>query len=155
MKTKDRKRTIIILLLILNLAFIFGNSMLNSERSKAVSDTVITIIEKVTGVDITTGDEAFDEHYGAGHYVRKAAHMTEFAILGLLCVMLFMYEQYSVTRFKSVVVFGLSVPLLDEGIQFFTGRGSELVDVYRDILGFSIGAAIMIAVKLRKKPEKD
>lgn len=155
MKIKDRKRFIIIVLLVLNLAFIFGNSLLSIESSKSVSDVVVSVIEKVTGVELSSGDEHYDETYGIDHYVRKAAHMTEFACLGILCVLLFMYEAYSVTRFKSVVVFGLSVPLLDEGIQFFTGRGSELNDVYLDILGFAIGAGLILTCKLCKKRKTD
>ena len=76
MSGKDRQIRICRAMLILNLCFIWGNSLLPGEVSGAFSDWVKELLMKLLPMkeNLSTG----------GGLLRKLAHFTEFAMLGLL-----------------------------------------------------------------------
>lgn len=91
--------------------FIFYNSLESKAESGARSGAVVEAIKPVLDPKGKISEEIFE------HYVRKAAHMTEFGTLGML-------------------MFGvLFVAALDEFVQSFTGRGSLVSDVLVDFAG--------------------
>lgn len=70
----ENRRRLCVLLLILNLAFIWGNSMLSAEQSQAFSDWVKALLSRPFG---SGGSES-----GGSGTLRKVAHFSEFASLG-------------------------------------------------------------------------
>ena len=83
------------------------------------------------------------------HLVRKLAHFCEFMALGAVSVLLsgeVLKEIRERVLFSAAV--GLFVPLTDETLQIFTGRGPSLVDVWIDVSGFCVGCLIILAVTL-------
>ena len=129
-----RKR-ILTILIGLNLALIWGNSLLPADSSSAVSGGVLAFLGKYLPFLMTE----------MGHtLLRKAAHFSEFALLGLLYC-----GRHRLTKGETppqLLGFGLAVACIDESIQIFTpGRASSLIDVGIDFSGFALGFAIILA----------
>ncbi len=138
-----KKKTIYIILFSLILCFIWGNSILSREVSGAISHFI---------ADIFGGEQgATDEGH---HFLRKLAHFTEFAALGAVYWLLsgeYMSEK-SKRVFSSAFV-GVFVPLCDETIQVFSGRGPALADVWIDASGYAVGscAAALVVYLISKR----
>lgn len=138
----------LICLIAATLAFIFIQSMLPPEVSKAESDTVGEIIEEIIPPETPPGEYVQKN-------LRKIGHFVEFAILGAeisLFVLLFARKlRYGIFA----VVFSPLVALCDETIQIFSKRGPSVTDVWIDTAGFvSFGALVYLlyfAVILVKK----
>lgn len=121
------------LLLILNLCFIWGNSLLPAEASQAFSDSVRELLASI--------------HPGSGGngsgsaLVRKIAHFTEFMSLGLLL------NWQLRLRGKGdwlALPWGFAAACLDEGIQFFVpGRSPGMLDVGIDTCGVLTGMLLL------------
>lgn len=132
-----KKKTICTALLILNLAFIWGNSLVSGEDSGNLSGGILTWINSFLGLDET----------GAAmlhHLIRKAAHFTEFACLGMLlawCCRL--NGEKHATLFPALL--GMAAAVVDESIQMFTpDRGPGLTDVWIDTSGVVTGILLLI-----------
>ena len=76
MKRTDKRLRLCITLLICNLIFIWGNSLLPGEISGAFSDWVKSILARI--LSMGPDDDS------SGGLLRKVAHFTEFAALGML-----------------------------------------------------------------------
>ena len=127
------KKRILTALIILNLGLIWGNSLMNDTRSEAISGGVLAFLGQFLPVLLTE----------AGHtFLRKAAHFSEFALLGLLYC-----GRHRLVRRETplhLMGFGLAVACIDETIQIFTpGRASSLIDVWIDTSGFALGLAVI------------
>ncbi len=93
------------------------------------------------------------------YYLRKVAHVVEFAVLGFLAY--FAVSSYTLTRKLKVFilfVIGISIPIADETIQLFVpGRSSEITDVILDMTGallgtvFALTCVCLLRVYQRKK----
>lgn len=118
---------------VLTLCFIWGNSMIGAEVSGAISHFIADILGGEGG---STAE---------GHFLlRKAAHFSEYAALGVATLLF--YGTLTADRTKkylSAALTGVSVPLIDETIQIFSGRGSALTDVWIDISGFTFGTVLI------------
>ena len=128
------KKRILSILILLNLALIWGNSMLTGISSEAVSGGVLAFLGRFLPVLLTE----------AGHtLLRKAAHFSEFALLGLLYC-----GRHRLVKGEAPVHlmgFGLAVACIDETIQIFTpGRASSLIDVWIDASGFALGLLLIV-----------
>ena len=128
------KKRILDILIALNLALIWGNSMLTGISSEAVSGGVLALLGRFLPVLLTE----------AGHtLLRKAAHFSEFALLGLLYC-----GRHRLVKGETPVHlmgFGLAVACIDETIQIFTpGRASSLIDVWIDASGFALGLLLIV-----------
>lgn len=130
------------LLIGLNLAVIWGNSAMTGEESGAVSDWVLALL-------------AFLPEGELGVYlVRKAAHFSEFALLGLL-----MGQMALLTRGRTspaILGLGLFCGCVDETIQYFVpGRASMLPDVWLDTAGFAAGLGLIALIHhIRRRNQK-
>ena len=141
-------------LVLLTTALIFSNSMKGSVNSTEDSDSVISFltpfIEWIFGKD-----HQLNLHF----WVRKAAHLTEFAVLGILVtLLLFTWKQAKNRYFRGYEFFYvLAVAVVDEFIQSFTGRTSSVQDVLLDFSGALLGFGVTwLTVKLiMKKKEND
>ena len=128
------KKRILSILILLNLALIWGNSMLTGLSSEAVSGGLLAFLGRFLPVLLTE----------AGHtLLRKAAHFSEFALLGLLYC-----GRHRLVKGEAPVHlmgFGLAVACIDETIQIFTpGRASSLIDVWIDASGFALGLLLIV-----------
>ena len=128
------KKRILSILILLNLALIWGNSMLTGLSSEAVSGGLLAFLGRFLPVLLTE----------AGHtLLRKAAHFSEFALLGLLyCGRHRLVKEETPVHLMG---FGLAVACIDETIQIFTpGRASSLIDVWIDASGFALGLLLIV-----------
>ncbi len=126
------KKAVVNILIVLNLALIWGNSLLPAEESGALSGSVLALLSEYLPFLATEW----------GHtLLRKAAHFSEFALLGLLW-----YSRnrlYGAQNGIAQTGLGLAVACVDETIQIYSpGRASSLLDVWVDAAGFACGFAI-------------
>lgn len=137
----NRKRigTVLLLLAILAaLAFIWGNSLESAVESSLKSGRVRELIEPLLELLVGQGNVT-------DRMVRKLAHLTEFTVLGALLLLL-TAAAFRV-RLQSVLncqFFLLLAALTDETIQLFTGRGSQVRDVWLDFAGGTAGLLAML-----------
>lgn len=136
------KKHVLTVLIGLNLALIWGNSLMDAQNSNAVSGGVLAFLGRFLPVLMTE----------AGHtFLRKAAHFSEFALLGLL----FCGRHHLVRNEPPfhLLGFGMAVACIDETIQIFTpGRASSLIDVWIDTSGFALGLVVIyLAYTIKNK----
>ena len=143
----NRKLIAFFVLTAMVIAFVFYNSMQDSEESHKASGIIEEIVKPI--IYKICGDDA-DINY----IVRKGAHLTEFCLLGLsvMSVVLTVGRKYFGYGLFSV----LFVAVIDEYIQSFFDRTSSVKDVLIDftgaMIGFAIGAIVfLIAQKIKKK----
>lgn len=153
MKTLVRKRWNIILglLVLLTLAFIWGNSLLPRTESQEISQGLLAEIcaaLETVGVHLDPQND---------HWLRKLAHFGEFGLLGVeLCLLLWLNRQKSVQGFINCAFAGLAVAVTDEALQLFSNRGSQVQDVLLDFAGFLTGlllCGLLCGIIGRKRPK--
>lgn len=133
------------------IAFIFSNSIANGqtsgELSGSISEAIYSLLQK-WGLKLNPDV--------LHHVIRKLAHFTEYAGLGVLI---------RVTTGRSVssgawllrLVFLISVPLVDETIQLFVpGRGGSFWDCLIDMAGYLTGFLLSALIaRLFAKRKRD
>lgn len=160
--TKTRIVAIIIdsILILLTLAFIFGNSLQTVEESTNTSEGVTNVIvEKIEPIReaVENNKITVDE---VEAFTRSLAHVLEFAALGaefmLLALLIGLKPLWCSTLLTISLCLVLSI--LDEATQTLTDRAAEIADVAKDFSGACLGAfgvlclyGIMLALKKRKE----
>ena len=159
MKKTVVKLVLCILLLCLNIGFIWGNSILPAETSTQISDGVMSVYEKILMhplfekisvklINFANGllDTTIPNQDVGMHLLRKMAHFTEFCCLGLdLCWLFLILEQKGIHKLTMPLLFGSLTACIDETIQLYSaGRSSSLVDVWIDIAGLTVGILILL-----------
>lgn len=147
----ERRLRLCVTLLVLNLIFIWGNSMLPGSVSGAISGWVKDILSQ-----IFSGMPSDAE--GGHNLLRKIAHGTEFCCLGLCLSWLF-----GMLRKPWWLAFlcGAAAACLDETIQCFVpDRGPGIRDVCIDSAGVLVGIILLLAghaiyQKYRKQEESN
>lgn len=120
-------------LLICNLIFIWGNSLLPGEVSGAFSDWVKSILTHMFPVG--------PEEDSGGGLLRKLAHFTEFAALGMCLAWLHGMLQKGKLR---PFLWGVLAASVDETIQrFVPDRGPSIRDVCIDSAGVLTGIILL------------
>ncbi len=131
----DKRLKLCITLLICNLVFIWGNSLLPGEVSGAISDWVkelLSLLFHSTGED-TPG----------GIPLRKIAHFTEFAALGM-CLS-WLHGMLGKAKHWPLI-WGTAAACADETIQMFVpDRGPSIFDVCIDACGVLTGMILLYA----------
>ena len=148
------KRNVLIILFVLIICFIWGNSLLSAETSSRISNAVSELLTSFLGNG--EGESAIDNTS-----VRKLAHFVEFFFLGIVASLL-LRLLINDTR-VGIALSGLLclfIPVMDETIQIFTGRGPSLRDVWIDIGGYALGCLavyliVFIRVFLKKNNHKN
>jgi len=147
---KNKQLWILTGLVVLMTAFIFSNSFKGSAHSTADSDSIIAWIQPVVRW-IFGEDHNINLHF----WVRKTAHLCEFALLGGLTTGLLITWKAGKNRyFRGYEFFYvLAVAVVDEFIQSFTGRTSSVKDVLLDFTGALLGfcAVWLIHKRINKK----
>ena len=140
----DKRLQICIIWLILNLCFIWGNSLLPGEISGAFSDWVKSLLEA-----LLPGEDAAAP---GGGLLRKIAHFTEFMSLGMCLFWLFTM----LGKHRSLALLcGAAAACTDETIQLFVpDRGPSLKDVGIDTCGVITGMILLqIGYRLWKRKQ--
>lgn len=133
----SRKRVISMVLIVLNLAFIWGNSLMTGEDSGDLSGGILAWINSFLGFD-EAGAELLH------HLIRKAAHFTEFACLGALLAWNCRLRGEKHTAILPALL-GMAAAVVDESIQLFTpDRGPSLTDVWIDTSGVVTGMMLLL-----------
>lgn len=146
-----KQRVIWLVLAILWTGFIWSNSLQPAEVSIQTSGSVEKWVEPVlTSLGIPEEDRSF--------VVRKTAHLTEFALLGMLWLLFFRRRAWLGPCVWALCMCAATA-IVDETIQIFvSGRGCELRDMTIDTLGAAVGISLLTALQLlirkRRKTEK-
>ena len=139
MKRTSRQMCLCLVLLALILTFVWGNSLLPGEISNQLSLSVKNFLSHLLPVIPS------DPQVG-GHLLRKLAHFSEFACLGLcLCWLGGMLNQRGFQAVMLPLSGALAAACMDETIQYFVaGRGSSLLDVWLDTAGAAVGIICLL-----------
>lgn len=133
MTKRDRQLRLCMVLLVLNLCFIWGNSLLPAEQSQALSDWMTELL----GRSAPGGTGAA----GGSGLLRKLAHFIEFTALGFVLRWLYLILNKSGWM---PFVWGTAAACIDEIIQIFVpGRGPGLMDVGIDVCGVAMGILLL------------
>ena len=130
-------RSVITLLFVACVLFIWHNSMesaaASSARSGRVTEMVNQVLSELGGGNVTE------------HFVRKLAHFSEYGVEGVLTVLLFMiYYLKPGGRVCAMLLTGMFTAVVDESIQFFSaGRSPGIGDICIDMAGFICGMLFM------------
>ena len=145
---RSHKRiTVCLVLLCLNLAFIWGNSLLPGEISGTISQWLKDLINWLPESDP-------DQSHGL---LRKLAHFTEFTCLGgLLSCLIRMMRTKKAEHIGLPMAGGFLAACIDETIQCFVpDRGPSIVDVGIDTLGVGLGVVILCGILHQKQKLKE
>lgn len=144
-----RSRLRLIIFSILSLAWmgvIFFFSAQSGESSDSQSGFVVDIIKAVLPFNIS--DEGIDT---LSFLVRKLAHFTEYAILGIFYIQTLIAGDKRERELRWLIISALMCfiyAVTDEFHQSFTdGRSPAVMDVFIDTAGGLSGAAICVAVR--------
>ncbi len=146
MSKRDVLRAVIYILIVLNIAFIWSMSMYSKEESGDQSGTVAELLRTVFPFLRKIPDAIF------GKLVRKLAHFSEFALLGILSASaLWEHTDRTKARFSGLILPTLMLCLLvastDETIQLFSNRGCQVKDIMLDFSGSIFGFFFISAIK--------
>ncbi|WP_373117873.1 VanZ family protein [Holdemania massiliensis] len=133
--------------------FIFSNSAASASTSNGMS---LTVSEWVRPVLNTIG--LHPETDFLNFVIRKLAHFSEYALLGVLIGLAYRLQPWSWMKGKVALLPFFIIPVLDENLQrFSSGRSCELRDMLIDSAGMAVGMMLVIALLMmlssRKKQE--
>ncbi|MDD7673952.1 MAG: VanZ family protein [Oscillospiraceae bacterium] len=128
-----KRKALCCALIALNLALIWGNSTLPGGVSMELSDGFLALLSQGLPALAVIGSTL----------IRKLAHFSEFACLGLLLGWLLSPEG-GFRGFAAPALLGTLAACVDETIQrFVPGRESSLIDVWIDIFGVCAGILLL------------
>ncbi len=146
---RSQKRiTLCGVLIALNIAFIWVNSLLPREVSAAFSGLVGQVMDWLFPSQGTMAE-------GEGNGIlRKIAHFTEFCTLGVLLSWMagMLWQEKWVLM---PIIAGVAVACIDETIQCFVpGRGPGVLDVLIDAAGVVLGVMLIWLIKAKKHAKR-
>lgn len=136
MKNRKLNITLFVLVVALIWAQSFFPPDLSSSESSWITNHIINSVLNFLGLGSLSSA-----------VVRKLAHATEFAVLGLVTSGLY---RKSWKNYGFVILICFAVAFLDESIQMFSGRGPAILDVWIDVSGAAVGSALGFILKRRK-----
>lgn len=142
MKYKMTKKHLIwlfVALIVAQTAFIWFNSLASKESSGELSSGIMMFLKGL--IDPENNIDAEFLH----HIVRKAAHFSEFFLLGALYVLLrSQFGERAKATCTLLAPFAVLVTaVVDEYIQLFAERGSQVSDVVLDFAGGLCGIVVL------------
>ena len=145
-KSKLIREIIFAVLALLLVCFIFSNSAQSRSESIDQSRALMAFLKPLLDPQGRISDSTFH------HYLRKAAHFTEFAALGFSLMGLsdcLPWKGKKKQRLLMPLLVSLLVSVTDETIQIFSPlRGPGASDVLLDFCGAVFGIACMLALLL-------
>ena len=145
-----------ILVFFISLIFVWGQSCIGKEDSETTSDVLVDIIKPLEEIKPDEIHTAEYEYYN--HLIRKGAHVAEFTVIGIEISIILLMSDINKKRYYIVfinsVMSGMLIGLIDETIQIFSERGTQVSDVWFDVIGAGLGSALTcIALSLKKKKQ--
>lgn len=143
MKKNQIWGTLFWILVFIHISFIFRNSLTIADSSQKISYSVsYTILRYLSYFSLYTSNiRRFD------YFVRKLAHFSEFALLGILVLCAIRRTTPRFYAYQIHLTFLLFVPITDEIIQLFVpGRACQISDVFIDISGYLFGSFIALTL---------
>lgn len=141
----------LLVLVLLNMTIIFGFSAEDKEASGGTSEEMTRLLLRLFHPNFQ--DLTFVQSYilvlKVHPLVRKAAHFSEFALLGFLSASLLLFISGRLRRMKGWLIWGgagaftLIFAILDEVHQIFTNRGPRVTDVLIDFAGAICGILLI------------
>lgn len=131
------------------LGFIYSNSLKSRSSSAAQSKPLEDFIKPpLNAVGITENTDRIAELI-----IRKAAHLTEFFVLTLLCILVLHFLGKSLKQKLCIsAVLSFVAACVDETLQIFSNRGAAFTDVLIDSVGVLIAVALYaVIIKLKSK----
>ena len=136
------KRNIIAVILVLITAFVTGfilfNSFLNFSSSHQLSGAVMKWL---------FGAKTNQNGYANDHFLRKAAHIIEYAALGCAAMGLTIFCKRHFN--KNIILFScigiVLIAITDEVVQSFSNRTASGLDVLLDLCGAFLGFGLILA----------
>lgn len=137
------KKILLIASLLLIIGFIWSNSMDNSEKSylksRKAMELVIKILSPVFSEDGKVMNYVSDENH-----IRKIGHFIEYFILGQVTAGIsYSFSEKNLRYFYIVFSVPFVISVVDEFIQYFTGRTYQIKDVWIDCAGYFFGAVLI------------
>lgn len=129
--------------------FIWNNSMQSGIQSGSASGQLTEMINEI----LADGDTIVVTE----HFIRKAAHFAEYAVLGVLTVLMLQQgKKLNVKYSARMLTIGCVTAVLDETIQYFTpGRFCAVTDMMIDmggvLCGFTIFAGLWVTDQTMRK----
>ena len=146
---KHKHEIILTILISVTLAVIWIHSMMPGDVSSEESGFVYELLAPF--LKVLLPDEWVTEHL-----VRKMAHFSEYAVLGVEMMALAGLRGRVRPQFLVNVLYsGLTVAFIDETIQIFSGRGAMIADMWIDLAGFAVGGALTFLIGFRPHKEID
>lgn len=136
-------------ILIMIMIFIYSSmpAIESTKESMKIADLVIRVYENISNEDLDN-DIRINNIETLDHYVRKGAHVTEYALLAIAIAFAFWnkgYKGYSL--FLRSVFLTAAYAATDEFHQrFVPGRSGELRDVLIDSIGAILGVLLFLAI---------
>lgn len=142
-------RTILIILLFLQMWIIFGFSNQNGQQSGSISRKITEAVTKnISSIQNLEKDEKERVLRKIEHIIRKLAHFSLYTIIGILLMSLM--STYKIKQRKRVLIsgsIGLLYAMSDEIHQsFIPGRGPQIRDVGIDFCGVVVGMCMVLVV---------
>ena len=122
-------------------AFIWSRSLADISQSMSESDIFTDWAMVLLGRWLSRDTVSF--------LVRKTAHFTEYAALGLMSCALFFPCRQQRRRFFLACGLCLVIAAADESLQLLTDRSARLADVGLDVCGSLFGAGLFYALRTR------
>ncbi len=151
MSTKNMIRALLILLILLNVWMIFSLSAQSAELSGETSGRITSFVAQILVKDFK-GKTPVEQAEIIDHlhpYVRSAAHMAEFGLLGVW-IMLLLLTYHIRPLFSGLfsVLCAFALAATDETYQSLAdqGRAAEVKDVLLDTSGAVITCTILLAI---------
>jgi len=133
------KKIFYLLLSLLMIAFIFGNSMMDASDSNNESRFIMNFVRYL--LDWLGFHVQISQLH---HIVRKCAHFTEFALEAFFVVKaLAAFGMRRQTWLAYALLIGLLTAVIDENIQLYSiGRSSQVSDILLDFSGTLAGVIV-------------
>ena len=143
MKNRPLFRLVYNLIIISVIIFIFSNSVLSVEQSSNASGRVLTLVNGIL-------EKLNSPFLLSVVFVRKAAHFIEYFTLGaLLAGDVILFKERSVKYFVYYTFASCLVAMTDETIQYFTNRGSMLLDVWLDLFAAALAVLLVFVFNIK------
>ena len=132
--------------MVLMMLFIWGNSLVPGSESGSLSLSVVQAVRHA--LEMLGMPNAWVTNF----LVRKAAHFTEYAVLGVLATNAFgLCRRVQPWQVLAVCLVLVLTPSIDETIQLFvSGRSGQLSDVLLDCCGGVTGAVVAALIRIRR-----
>lgn len=131
-----KKRYVWTIVVIVYVLLIYGHSLKSGDSSSVESSYVLMQLREFFAFI------GMDSQWLTEHLVRKAAHFSEYTLLGILLMGCFNSYKFNLWK-RCFFHFTLAyfIPFTDETIQLFIqGRSSQVSDVWLDISGVLFGS---------------